>query len=451
MPSRSGAALRWLLAKEWRELVASRAWWVLLLLMGPLVGFSFIGAVRVYAELSGVGGTAEGVGEAFSPLIGVWAPTFSASELAAAFLLPFVAIRVVAGDRQSGALKLELQHPMPVWQRVAAKAAVLLGGWMIASLAAIPAIGLWLAYGGTLHPPEIAAVVLGHVLNAGLTVGLAFAAASLTDHPATAAIVTLSVTVGTWILNFVAAVQGGVWERIAAFTPTAMVAQFQRGLVRADVLLAAILLTALGLGLAVVWTRLGIGPRRKSLESAVLAAVVAAGLVACATLRPSWDLSDGRINSFRRADEALLRTIQQPLSIEVHLAAEDPRRLDFERNVLSKLRRVMRHLEITYVANTSTGLFEQTSEHYGEIRYSMLFTTAMTRAITLESALEEIYELAGFIAPVEEASDVFRGRPFAVVPRHAGTIFYAAWPAGVLLAGVWGQRRRRDAAKNDRW
>ena len=65
----------------------------------PLVGVSFISAMRTYGEASGLNGTAAGVGEAFSPLIGVWAPTFSACELAAAFLLPFVAIRVVAGDK----------------------------------------------------------------------------------------------------------------------------------------------------------------------------------------------------------------------------------------------------------------------------------------------------------------------------------------------------------------
>ena len=101
LPSPS-AAYRWLLRKEWHELLASRAWWVLLILIGPLVGVSFISAVRTYAELSGLNGTAAGVGEAFAPLIGVWAPTFSACELAAAFLLPFVAIRLVGGDKQSG-------------------------------------------------------------------------------------------------------------------------------------------------------------------------------------------------------------------------------------------------------------------------------------------------------------------------------------------------------------
>src|SRR4029434_9641419 len=126
--------------------------------MGPLVGVSFISAVRTYGELSGVGGTAAGVGEAFSPLVGIWAPTFSACELAAAFLLPFVGIRLVAGDRQSGALKLELQHSISAFPRVAAKALVLLAGWLIASIPPLGAILLWKSYGGSVYAPEVATV-----------------------------------------------------------------------------------------------------------------------------------------------------------------------------------------------------------------------------------------------------------------------------------------------------
>src|SRR5262249_46330631 len=173
--------------------------------MGPLVGVSFISAVRTYGEASGLNGTSAGVGKAFSPLIGIWAPTFSACELAAAFLLPFVAIRIVAGDRQSGALKIELQHPMPSFARVGAQALVLLAGWFVASLAPAAAVLLWKSYGGSIYAPELAAVVLGHLLNAGLTIALAAAMASISDPPATAAILTLTVTAGTSIVHFVAA------------------------------------------------------------------------------------------------------------------------------------------------------------------------------------------------------------------------------------------------------
>src|SRR5262245_8323967 len=217
LPSRR--SVFWILvAKECRELLASRAWWVLLLTMGPLVGVAFISAVSTYAEASGLNGTTAGVGEAFSPLVGIWAPTFSACELAAAFLLPFVAIRLVSGDRLSGALKLELQQPMSPIARVAAKGLVLVGGWCVASLPTVIALVLWRSYGGTVFPPELLALALGHLLNAGLTIALAAATASMTAHPSTAAILTLAVTVGTWILNFIAAVHGGLWESAAGYT-----------------------------------------------------------------------------------------------------------------------------------------------------------------------------------------------------------------------------------------
>src|SRR5437867_10857951 len=152
--------------------MASRAWWVLLLVMGPLVGVSFISAVRTYAEASGLNGTAAGVGEAFSPLAGVWAPTFSACELAAAFLLPFVGIRLVSADRQSGALKLEMQHPLSSFVRLAVKGVVLLAGWLIAFLAPIVAVLLWKSYGGSIYLPELVTIAGGHVLNAGLTIAV---------------------------------------------------------------------------------------------------------------------------------------------------------------------------------------------------------------------------------------------------------------------------------------
>jgi hypothetical protein len=51
-------------------------------------------------------------------------------------------------------------------------------------------------------------------------------------HPSTAAILVLAFTVGTWVLSFVAAFQGGMWEQIAGYTPSEMLQAFRRGLVR---------------------------------------------------------------------------------------------------------------------------------------------------------------------------------------------------------------------------
>jgi hypothetical protein len=409
--------------------------------MGPLVGVSFIGAVRTYAELSGANGTAAGVGEAFSPLVGVWAPTFSACELGAAFLLPFVGIRLVSGDRLSGALKLELQHPMSPVTRIGAKAIVLLAGWMAALAAGAVAVGLWRWYGGSVYPPELAAIVTGHVLNAGLTIALAAATASLTEHPSTAAILTLSATVGTWILAFIAAVQGGIWERIATYTPTAMVAEFQHGLIRLDAVLIACVLVAAGLALAAIWMRLGVAVQRRVYESIALGAATTAAVLLCTFASASWDVSENRMNSFSVADEAALKQIRQPLRVEAHLAPEDPRRSDLERHALSKLRRVMPGLQVDYVSATSTGLFEQTSSKYGEIWYDLGGRRAMSRMTTTEGVLETIFSLAG-VTPPAESDEVFRGHPLAVLPKGAGIVFYGIWPAAVV-AGAFFIRRRR--------
>ena len=434
-------AFFWLLDKEARQLIVSRAWWVLLLLMGPLVGMSFIGSVRSYAEVSGLNGGSAGVGEALSPLIGVWAPTFSACELVAVFLLPFVAIRLVSADRESGALKLELQQGMSSVTHIAAKAIVLLAGWLVAMLPPLSAILLWKSYGGSVYPPELLTLAIGHVLNAGLTIGLAAAMASLTEHHSTAAILALSVTIGTWVLSFIGSVQGGLWERAAGFTPAAMVSEFQHGLVRLNVVLIAIAITLLGLALAAIWMRTGIRVARRVYQSAGITILAAATIFACSFVRANWDTSESRGNSFPESDERALLQIQGPLVIEVHLAPEDPRRVDLESRVLSKLRRLLPNLQVRYVATTSIGLFEQTSAGYGEIWYEIAGRKTMSRTTTVEGALEAIYFITGITPPVESDESIFRGHPLAVTPKGAAVVFYILWP-GLFLIGAILIRRR---------
>ena len=431
-----------LFAKEWRELMASRAWWVMLAVMGPLVGMSFISAVTAYGELSGVNGTAAGVGEAFSPLVGIWAPTFSACELAAAFLLPFVGIRLVSGDLQSGAAKIEMQHPLSSRSRLLIKAAVLMCGWILATLAPLIGVALWMSYGGTVYTPELLTVIAGHVLNAGLTIALAAAAAALTEHPATAAIVTLTVTVGTWLINFAAAVNGGWWERAARLTPTAMVAEFQRGLVRADLVMVALALIAFGLAVGWTWLRLGLSTAKRAQLS--VAAAIATTIVVFAATRvtASWDASESRRNSFTKSEQAALAAITGDLRIEAHFAPEDPRRPDLEHNAFRKLRRAVPGVHIEYVAATSVGLFEQTSEHYGEIQYELSGKRDVSRITTADGVLTSVLTLAGIGPPPELDAEMFRGHPLAARPRGAAAIYYGVWPLAVAALAIMVQRRK---------
>ena len=246
-----------------------------------------------------------------------------------------------------------------------------MAGWLIASLPTVAAIVLWRGYGGSIYPPELATVAFGHLLNAGLTIALAAAAASLTDHPSTAAIVTLSVTVGTWIVNFIAAVQGGVWERAAGYTPTAMVAEFQHGLRaprrRAD-RRHALLFAARALGDLDAKRRRRPPARRRIARPRRVATV--AVLVLHAPSTTSWDLSEKPVQLVPAPTRRLLAGFARRSRYRGASGAgrSAPRRSRAPGALEAAPRAA--GVDVQYVANTITGLFEQTAEHYGEIWYS---------------------------------------------------------------------------------
>jgi len=206
--------------------------------------------------------------------------------------------------------------------------------------------------------------------------------------------------------------------------------------VRLDSVLIALVLTATGLSLAAVWMRLGKTPRRRLCESIAIAGLSAADVLGCTMVRGSWDNSENRNNSFPVSDERALRYIHEPLRIQVNLAPEDPRRLDLERHGISKLRRILPDLEVTYVSSTSIGLFEQTRAGYGEIWYQLGSHKTMSRVTTTEGVLEAIYSIAGITPPKEDEEAVYRGRPLAVQPRGAGVVFFGSWPVLVLVSAI---------------
>ena len=120
------------MTKEFRELFVSRAFWIMLVIVGALVGHAFITAVGLYAEMSGAGGGPAALAQGLTPLDGVLVPTWGAYDLAATLLFPFVAIRLIAVEKETGALKLLLQLPGTLGVKVATKGVVLICAWLIA-------------------------------------------------------------------------------------------------------------------------------------------------------------------------------------------------------------------------------------------------------------------------------------------------------------------------------
>jgi len=409
-------------------------------MIGPLVGHGFITAVGFYSEASGSGGGPAALAQGLTPLDGILVTTFGAYDLAATFLFPFVAIRMISAEKQSGGLKLLLQLPGSLATKVGAKALVLLGGWMVTLLPGILAIALWKSYGGHLYAPETLNLLLGHFLRAMLSAGIAVAAAALAENAASAAIVTLGFTVGTWALDFIAAGRGGFVQQLAAYTPTATLRFFEQGLLRLNILVAMLAISAAGFALAGIWLHTGRTWRLRLLSTLTLALILAVVLVGANAVRASWDASENRRNSFSRADEATLRQIQQPLKITVVLSPEDPRLTDYEQNVLRKLQRVLPRLQVEYSSNSRTGLFEKPEDHYGEIWYEMNGQQIMERSTIDEIVLEQIYKLAAINPPLRSDEGTFSGYPLSVQARGASWIFYGLWPLVIII--LWWRKNR---------
>ncbi len=431
----------WLFAKELRELIASRATLLLAVCLGPLVGHAFITAVVAYADVSGSGGGAAALSQGISPLDGLLVPTFGAYALVSTLLLPFVAIRLVSAEKESGALGLLLQGPTTLGGMISIKTIALLLLWMLASVPGLIALVLWHSYGGHLQSSEVLVLLGGHLLRGLVVIAIAFAAAAITDSAASAAVVTLGLTLGSWALDFVAQVQGGFAQRLARFTPESSLRLFEQGELSAAVIIVSLTASVALLVLATIWLHPGRSIRTRAMRTAAVLTVGLLLTVLSSQLRTSRDLSEDRRNSFSREDEQALRGIAGPITVTANLAPEDPRLTDLERSVLHKLDRLV-EVRLTTTARTGTGLFERPADGYGEVWYVWRDQRRMTRSTTVPIVLETIYDLTGVRAPANRAPDTYAGYPLITTPRSAAALFYVVWPLLMVVLFV-GRRRMR--------
>src|SRR5439155_16112066 len=124
---------------------------------------------------SAAGALAQGL----SPLDGIVTPTAGAYDLAIMLLFPFVAIRLVASEKSSDALKLMLQWPVKMRHHIASKLIALVIAWIVSLIPFAIAIALWQGYGGHLFAPETLNVLAGYTLRFVLTASIAMAAAAV--------------------------------------------------------------------------------------------------------------------------------------------------------------------------------------------------------------------------------------------------------------------------------
>lgn len=425
---------RTLFAKEVRSLLAGRALWVLLMILSALTGYSFIQAVNIFSQASQTALQFPELARGMTPLDGVMVPTFGALYLAVTLLFPFVAIRLIGDETQSGGLKLLLQSRYHLAQIVAVKLAALGLGWLLTLIPVFSAMGIWLGLGGHISLPEFLNLLMGYTLYALIIAAIAFFASAFTESNSTAAIVTLTFTLGSWVLDFAAGSQG--WMRVlSALSLTTSLRSVERGLFSLPQTLQ-VLFTALGLlALCVVWLHPGTPTASKLGRSAGLLVLIGILLALTSPLRLYSDLSEDRRNSFNPADERALRQMTEPLTITIYLSQQDSRLKDLERSVLPVLRRTVPHLTINYAATGDINLLGGTAnDKYGLIMYDYAGRHDESRSTSTGEILPILYTLSGQTVTPDPLPE-YPGYPLVANPQAAGFWFYAALPA--LFGILW--------------
>src|SRR6266478_4065519 len=433
-----------LLAKELREITGGRALWTLLLLACPLVGYSFFQATSLYAEASAAAANSPVLATSLSPLDGILVPTFGSFYVAVTLLFPFVAIRVLGEEKQSGAFRLLVQLPYRTVTLVSVKLAAVLVAWLLCAIPVLSSVLIWWMMGGHLSAAEIATLFLGHLLYGLLIGAVALFAASITESSATAAIVTLAFTIGSWVLDFTIAGRPGWLEWLARLSLTQVIRTFEQGLLSVS-LIAGVAVAICGFAtLAAIWLPPGIAIPQKLMRSVLCVGAAAAALVLVSQFKTSIDVTEDRRNSFAVADANQLAKLAEPLTITVHLAAEDPRYIDLQRNVLGKLDRVMPHVSTRLATARQSIASSAGDEVYGEIEYR--YGTRQdarqdtSRSTSPREVLPLIYGLAGVPPPAPIPSAEFPGYPLVADGAFSLLWFLAVLPSLIVLA--WWRSRR---------
>lgn len=423
-----------LLAKEMRELLLGQGYWPLLLGLSLLVGASFRQALHLYGEASRAASGAPEMAAGLSPFDGVLVPTFGALYLATTLLWPFVAIRQLAGDIRSGALGLLVQTPLGLRALLAAKLAALAGGFCAALAIPLSAVALWSAMGGHVDVIELLGLVAGHTLYALVVVALSLAATAWTESAPTASLIVLGATVGSWAVDLAAAGQDGALALLGTASLTQVLRPWERGLFLAANAVRWAAASAILIGIAALGLRAGLTRMQRLSRAVGLVAAGALALASSAGLRASIDYTEDRRNSFDPAVEHALAGIPGELRVAARLSAEDPRRDELERALLSKLRRAVKHVRIDAASDSGGTFGPGEDERYGEVVYSYEGRSEMSRSTSPREVLPIILALAGEALPAVSASR-YPGYPLAPRDAWSGPWFYGILP-GFILAGA---------------
>jgi hypothetical protein len=425
----------------------ARVTWLVAAFAALLVGHGFVLAVDLYSAASRSALDNLLMRRELDPLAGIVRPTFGGVQLAAAMLVPIVAARVLAVEKERntfGTLALALGSPARVllWKLPAACLVALL-----TLVAPLVLFALFALLGGHLDPLEVGIGLAGHLLHVVLVAVISVAAAAWTRNVAQATTLAIVVSLASWAMEAGEGLAALAWlGPFEAAAVSRQLAPFEHALVSTGAFGWFGAALAGALALALLGARFDL-QRRIRAGGAVLIAAATIGAIAASTrTHRAYDWTELRRASLPPAAVTELRALALPIEITVWLDREDSRRRQLESDTLMKLQLARPDLRIVMPLDApARGDGAVHDDAYGRLVIRVGAKERETRSTSRREITTLIFEAAGRPLP-DWSQPAYPGYPL-VLDGARGTLVrwvaYGVVPGALLVIGFVLTRRRR--------
>ncbi len=431
-----------MLARELAIVLRARMTWVAAALSALLVGHGFVLAIDLFSAGSRSALANTLMRREFDPLAGIVRPTLGGLYLAVSLLVPLVAARAIAIEKERRAFRPLLLQTAQPGRVVAAKMFAALAGASLQLLAPILLLGVWRIVGGHLAAGETLVALGAHALYLALVVALAVAASAWTETLAQAAVVSILVVAASWAIDASEGFAALVWlGRAVDWSVTTHLYPMERGTLAFGAVLWLLVLTGGAAAIA------GAGARFERRIPHVCAAVlVTLALGVCAhRVQRIADATEARRASLPRAAARELAALPGRLRVEVWLDRDDARRRQLESDTLAKLRIARPDLEIVSVLDERAAPAEGEREPgYGRVIVEINGARRETFSTSRKEIVTLIFEAAGGTLP-DWSQPEYPGYPLVIEGakrRVVLAIAYLLIPGLLLLPGYLRRRKR---------
>ncbi len=418
--------------------------WVTAALGSAVVGHGFVSALDVFSEASRSALANALMARELDPLAGVVRPTLGGCRLSAALLVPVLAARLLAVEKERntfGAIALATGSPgrVAVMKLVSAAAVA-----SLVLVAPVVLLSLFAVAGGHLDVLELFVAFSGHVLHVALVATLSVAAAAWTRTVAQATTLAIVSGVASWAIEAGEGFSALAWMGpLEAVSVGRNLASFEEGLLSTGAIVWFASTIAAAAFAAWLGARFDVAPRRRAFGGVALVVSVACAIACSARIHRAYDWTELARSSLPPAAVTELRDIACPIEIEVWLDRDDSRRRQLERDALAKLRLARPDLHLTMPLDDLGSRPAAHAEHYGRIVVRVGGETRETRSTSRRELVVLIFETLGRPLP-DWSQPVYPGYPIVVEGAARllfGVVAYVGLP-GLFLSVAWLRTRR---------